>query len=756
MLSLLEQIDQGALWPYSGGIHPLENKHLSNKSNIDRLPLAEEFVIPVPTVGQNCILKFAVGDRVLKGESLTEGNGHLPAHAPTSGTIKAIEPRASNHPSAFSVLSVVLSADGKDEWLESINAPSEELSNEQMLTRIRESGIAGMGGAAFPSHIKLNPISDIELVIINGIECEPYITSDDRLMREHAEDILKGMTYIDALLDPLRFIIAIEDNKPEAAKAMNIALAKFGTLASKARARVTVVPTKYPSGGEKQLIQILTGKEVPSGGIPAQLGIVVHNVGTAMAIGEAIDQRKPLIERVVTITGENVTKPGNYWVPIGTPIEHLLNSAGVRDKSNVKLIVGGPMMGHMQIDLSAPILKGSNCIIAPSISEFTTESNERACIRCGECAVACPAGLLPQQLFWHSKAEEYDKAASYNLKDCIECGCCNYVCPSDIPLVEYYRVAKSAIRKEEQEKIAAEQAKKRFDARLERLEKEKREREEKAKKAAERRKSNMSSGDKGAVAAALARVKAKKSSEGKSPEATSDKQSQVAAAIARAKAKKQAQQPEDTQSEPIETPANDKKAQIAAAVARAKAKKLAKQQTESDESIEPASDSTASQQPVLDKKAKIAAAIAKAKAKKVAQEQESQGSDDSQISEAFSPEEQKKARIAAAVAKAKAKKAQKETNLTDESESNSSQQASEENIAEQASPEELKKAKIAAAVAKAKAKKAQNDNKETVVEESVFIEKKPEIELSAEEQKKARIAAAVAKAKAKKLAREEQ
>nr|WP_239480603.1 electron transport complex subunit RsxC [Parashewanella hymeniacidonis] len=710
----MEQIDQGALWPYSGGIHPLENKHLSNKSNIDRLPLADEFIIPVPTVGQNCILKFAVGDRVLKGESLTEGNGHLPAHAPTSGTIKAIEPRASNHPSAFSVLSVVLSADGKDEWLESINLPSEELSNEQMLTRIRESGIAGMGGAAFPSHIKLNPISDIELVIINGIECEPYITSDDRLMREHAEDILKGMTYIDALLDPLRFIIAIEDNKPEAAKAMNIALAKFGALASKGR--VTVVPTKYPSGGEKQLIQILTGKEVPSGGIPAQLGVVVHNVGTAMAIGEAIEQRKPLIERVVTITGENVTRPGNYWVPIGTPIEHLLNSVGVRDKRNVKLIVGGPMMGHMQIDLSAPILKGSNCIIVPSISEFTTESNERACIRCGECAVACPAGLLPQQLFWHSKAEEYDKAASYNLKDCIECGCCNYVCPSDIPLVEYYRVAKSAIRKEEQEQIAAEQAKKRFDARLERLEKEKREREEKAKKAAERRKSNMSSGDKGAVAAALARVKAKKSSEGKSPEATSDKQSQVAAAIARAKAKKQVQQSEDTQSEHIETPANDKKAQIAAAVARAKAKKLAKQRTESDESIEPASDSTASQQPVLDKKAKIAAAIAKAKAKK----------------------------------------AQKETNLTGESESNSSLEVSEENIAEQASPEELKKAKIAAAVAKAKAKKAQNDNKETVVEESVFIEKKPEIELSAEEQKKAIIAAAVAKAKAKKLAREEQ
>ena len=747
MLSLLEQIDQGTLWPYSGGIHPLDNKHLSNKTHIDRLPLAEQFVIPVPTVGQNCVLRHKVGDRVLKGEPLTEGNGHLPAHAPTSGVITAVEPRVSNHPSALAVLSVVLEADGKDQWVTLSSNDTDELTNAQMLTQIRESGIAGMGGAAFPSHIKLNPVSDIELVIINGIECEPYITSDDRLMREYAEDIIKGMTYIDKLLDPLRFIIAIEDNKPESAQAMSKALAKYGSLASKAR--VTVVPTKYPSGGEKQLIQILTGKEVPSGGIPAQLGIVVHNVGTAMAIGEAIEQQKPLVERVVTITGENVVKPGNYWVPIGTPIAHLLESVGIKDNKNLKLFVGGPMMGHMQADLAAPILKGSNCIIAPSATEFTTDSEERACIRCGECAVACPAGLLPQQLFWHSKAEEYDKAASYNLKDCIECGCCSYVCPSDIPLVEYYRVAKSAIRKEQQEKIAAEQAKKRFDARLARLEKEKLEREEKAKKAAERRKANMSTGDKGAVAAALARVKAKKAAEDSSQ--PDDKQSQVAAAIARAKAKKAAStKSTDDITTDKSTDADDKKAQIAAAVARAKAKKLAKAQISESETTELETESQASTNET-DKQAKIKAAIERAKAKKLAKQSTAQSAEadtneNSDPVEALSAEAQKKAKIAAAVAKAKAKKAQKEnTELAVEE--------PEPEMTQPLSAEEQKKAKIAAAVAKAKAKKAQKENIEFAVEEPEPETTQP---LSAEEQKKAKIAAAVAKAKAKKLARKEQ
>ncbi len=701
MLSLLEQIDQGTLWPYSGGIHPLGVKHLSNTSNIDRLPLAKEFIIPVPTVGQNCVLNFNVGDTVLKGEALTSGNGHLPAHAPTSGTIKAVELRVSNHPSALPVLSVVLTSDNKDEWVSLNSDSSGTLSNENMLTRIREAGIAGMGGAAFPSHIKLNPISDIELVIINGIECEPYITSDDRLMREHAEDIIKGISYIDKLLDPLRFIIAIEDNKPEAAKAMSKALAKCGAISSKAR--VTVVPTKYPSGGEKQLIQILTGKEVPSGGIPAQLGIVVHNVGTAMAIGQAIEQQKPLIERVVTITGENIAKPGNYWVPIGTPIQHLLDSVSVKDGNSLSLIVGGPMMGHMQVDLEAPILKGSNCIIAPSTLEFSIESEERSCIRCGECAVACPAGLLPQQLFWHSKAEEYDKAASYNLKDCIECGCCSYVCPSDIPLVEYYRVAKSALKREEQEKIAAEQAKKRFDARIARLEKEKQQREEKAKKAAERRKSNMSSGDKGAVAAALARVKAKKTSDTELPaNETSDKQSQVAAAVARAKAKKLAKQQTSEPSTPIDnvdtSEASDKKEKVAAAIARAKAKKLAKQQTsEPSTQIDNVDTYEAS-----DKKEKVAAAIAKAKLRK-AQKPNTESVDANKPDEVVATnsfvDEERKAKIAAAVAKAKARKAQQET------ESNSDNAVPELATETPLSAVEQKKARIAAAVAKAKAKK---------------------------------------------------
>ncbi|MGL4712035.1 MAG: electron transport complex subunit RsxC, partial [Shewanella sp.] len=390
---------------------------------------------------------------------------------------------------------------------------------------------------------------------------EPYISADDRLMRQYSQDILAGVGIIHRLLTPKRIIIAIEDNKPEAAKAMHTAVAQCGLPAGSIR--VTVIPTKYPSGGEKQLIQIITGREVPSGAIPAKLGIVVHNVGTAFAIHQAVTQGKPLIERVVTVTGNNVGKPGNYWLPIGTPIEHVLTATEFTPAPEQKVIIGGPMMGHALANIQVPILKGTNCILVPSSQEIGMTPAEKACIRCGECANACPALLLPQQLFWYAKAEEYDKTASYNLKDCIECGCCSYVCPSDIPLVEYYRIAKSALKKAADEKQQAEHAKQRFDARLVRLEEEKLAREAKAKEAAERRHATMTGTDKNAVAEAMARIAAKKAAAAQSAteelsnQASSNHQSHitttattdapkgkaaaVAAAIARAKAKKAAQ-----------------------------------------------------------------------------------------------------------------------------------------------------------------------------------------------------------------------
>lgn len=677
MLTLLDQLDKGTLWRSPGGIHPPEVKFLSNKTPIGQLPLAAEYLVPVPQIGENCTLTVKVGDKVLKGAPLTQGTSiwHLPVHAPTSGTVIAIEPRASNHASALPVNTCVIAADGKDTWCELVESKLDSLSDQQIIAKIHASGIAGMGGAAFPSHIKLNPSSEIDLVIINGVECEPYISADDRLMREYSQDILAGIGIINRLLTPKRIIIAIEDNKPEALNAMQQALKQSPIPAG--IVRVTVIPTKYPSGGEKQLIQIVTGREVPSGAIPAKLGIVVHNVGTAFAIYQAVTQGKPLIERVVTVTGQNVAKPGNYWLPIGTPVKHVLATAEFKPEPQQKVIIGGPMMGHALPTIQVPILKGTNCILVPNSQEIGPTPEEKACIRCSECANACPALLLPQQLFWYAKAEEYDKAASYNLKDCIECGCCSYVCPSDIPLVEYYRIAKSALKQAADEKQQAEHAKHRFEARIQRLEEEKLAREVKAKEAAERRQASMTGTDKNAVAEAMARIAAKKAA---AAQASTDsamvavtdevpkQKAAVAAAIARAKAKKVALQGEiATEDQPTTTqavdmpaadrelstvalsPEDDKRARVAAAIARAKAKKAPQADstltitgsnivdttntvdtadTVVSLPVEPVSaahtvaESDAgllAQDAEAIKKAKVAAAIAKAKAKKAAQ-----------------------------------------------------------------------------------------------------------------------------------------
>ncbi|MCU8074225.1 electron transport complex subunit RsxC [Shewanella sp. SM29] len=761
MLTLLDQLDKGTLWRSPGGIHPPEVKFLSNATPISQLPLAATYLVPIPQVGENCTLAVNIGDSVLKGTPLTQGTSiwHLPVHAPTSGTIVAIEPRASNHASALPVNTCVIQADGKDTWCELVQNELDDLSHQQMIDKIRAAGIAGMGGAAFPTHIKLNPVSEIDLVIINGVECEPYISADDRLMREYSQDILAGIGIIHRLLTPKRIVIAIEDNKPEAAKAMQAAVVQCGLPADSIR--VTVIPTKYPSGGEKQLIQIITGREVPSGAIPAKLGIVVHNVGTAFAIHQAVTQGKPLIERVVTVTGKNVGKPGNYWLPIGTPVEHVLAATEFTPEPEQKVIIGGPMMGHALANIQVPILKGTNCILVPSSQEIGTTPEEKACIRCGECANACPALLLPQQLFWHAKAEEYDKAASYNLKDCIECGCCSYVCPSDIPLVEYYRIAKSALKQAADEKQQAERAKQRFDARLARLEEEKLAREAKAKEAAERRQATMTGTDKNAVAEAMARIAAKKAAAAQSAtEELSNEESSnvtstdttdapkgkaaVAAAIARAKAKKAAQvnaNGADT-NDVVNVTASDEsflatdaiaqeaplsqKDKVAAAIARAKAKKAAQQADTAPLETTETADSTSELSAADDKKAKVAAAVARAKAKKAAQQVETAASDievsntEIIVSDANDSEAIKKAKVAAAVARAKAKKAaqQAETNAdndltqtaTPAVDSAASVQADVNDDTEAAATdvndvEAIKKAKVAAAVTRAKAKK---------------------------------------------------
>ncbi|MCL1137458.1 electron transport complex subunit RsxC [Shewanella pneumatophori] len=811
MLTLLEQIDKGTLWRAHGGVHPPELKSLSNQTTIGQLPLAKHFVLPLTQVGDSALLAVEVNQRVLKGQSLTSGTSfaYCPVHAPTSGTITAIKPMPSNHASGIEVLSCIIEADGLDEAIKT-DAHHAELSNQEILKIIQQAGIAGLGGAAFPTHIKLSPASEIELVIINGIECEPYITSDDRLMREHSDEILAGVAIIQRLISPKRIIIAIEDNKPEAIDAMQHAL-NSSTLAN-GTTRITAVPTKYPSGGEKQLIQILTGQEVPSGAIPAQLGMLVQNVATAYAINDAVANGQALTQRVVTVTGLNSQTPGNYWVQIGTPVKHILDTLGFNGNvANDKIIIGGPMMGHSLPDISAPVLKGTNCLLLPDSSEIADSVAEKPCIRCGECAVACPALLLPQQLFWHSKAEEYDKAASFNLHDCIECGCCSYVCPSDIPLVEYYRIAKSAIRTQNEEKKQADFAKLRFEARLKRLEDEKLAREAKAKEAAERRKGSMSSGDKNAVAEAMARIKAKKAAEAGTEPAPSndiaDKKAQIAAALARAKAKKAGAAAPTSEAaankESAPADANDKKAQVAAAIARAKAKKdAAKAANTANTSGQSETDAvSANTAPAADdKKAKVAAAIARAKAKKDAakagnpatpDDAIAQSEADSATADKAQSADDKKAKVAAAVARAKAKK---QAALTGNTAAPADVIAEADAVpAETVSAADDKKAKVAAAVARAKAKKLAEKAKQSIQDTDMAIEPETVSEpietaisetrqetvsnivntkdstdaensadasvslveesasiLTAEQQKKARIAATIAKAKAKK------
>ncbi|WP_345841808.1 electron transport complex subunit RsxC [Shewanella algae] len=768
MLTLLEQLDKGTQWRLTGGIHPPQMKDLSNGSPIGRLPLASEFLLPVPQVGDSAVLEVKVGDRVLKGQALTLGLSamYLAVHAPTSGIIRAIEQRPSNHPSALPVLTCVLEADGQDQAIHFDRQDLAALSREQILSRIRQAGIAGLGGAMFPAHIKLNPASEIELLLINGVECEPYISADDRLMREHAREILDGIEIVHGLLNPKRVIIAIEDNKPEAVQAMQQALDSCHL--PKGSIRITVIPTKYPSGGEKQLIQIITGQEVPSGAIPAQLGIVVHNVGTAFAIREAVCLGKPLIERVVTVTGGNIPKPGNYWVPLGTPIAHILEQSGFTPSGQDTVIIGGPMMGHTLPLIKVPLLKGSNCILVPSASEISPPAEEKACIRCGECAQVCPASLLPQQLYWHSKAEEYDKASAYNLRDCIECGCCSYVCPSDIPLVEYYRIAKAAIKRNHEEKQLAEQAKQRFDARLKRLEAEKQAREAKAKAAADKRRAAMGSGEKDAVAEAMARIKAKKAAEASVVAAESPAEKAV----------------ETAESAVIQPKADKRKSDVAAAIARAKAKKTAAQGTVPAEEVADATTDNAAEgtTPGSDKKAQIAAAIARAKEKKAAAAsgQAETGTCETQDAQANSTQataaeasqtvsdDSKQARIAAAVARAKAKKAAAASESTPATDvDGGSAQGAEVNqvasqAAKQATSDDSKQARIAAAVAKAKAKKAATASESTPATdfdggsaqgaEVNQVASQAAKQATSDDSKQARIAAAVAKAKAKKAA----
>ncbi|ENM5912320.1 electron transport complex subunit RsxC [Vibrio mimicus] len=806
MLSLIEQIKSGKLWDFPGGIHPFENKHQSNRQPIINASIPNELVLPLKQhIGKAGDLLVKVGDRVLKGQPLTQYTSTfmLPIHAPTSGVISAIEPRTVAHPSGLSELCIVLTTDQQEEWFELQPQPDyQQLSPETLLELIRQAGISGMGGAGFPTAKKLQSgLSRTEILIINAAECEPYITADDVLMRQHANEIIQGIEIVEHILKPKLTIIGIEDNKPEAVAALQQAAQDKPMV-------IRVIPTKYPSGGEKQLIKILTNLEVPKGGIPADIGLLVQNVGSLQAIARAILHGEPLIRRVVTLTGDCFRKPRNVWALLGTPVQALLNEFGYKaDKKLPRLIMGGPMMGFTLPHAQVPITKTANCILAPTRNELTNSDHEMACIRCGQCADACPVSLLPQQLQWHAKAQEFDKCEELNLKDCIECGACAYVCPSDIPLVQYYRQAKAEIRTRSLEAEAAERAKARFEEKKARMDRDKAERENRFKQAAEdRRKEMQQQGGSDAIAAAIERVKAqkaqlepadnsvkpaiaaaiarakakqaeaaqsgasepdnsemaklreerkrqareRKAEKGEPTEAqapisddANDKKSAVAAAIARAKARK-AEQKVDTEQAAV-TPSNDeadpKKAAVAAAIARAKVRK-AQLQDETEQSETQLAEVAPSNDEADPKKAAVAAAIARAKARKAQQQDETEQSETQQAEVAPSNDDSdpKKAAVAAAIARAKARKAQQQ----DETEQSVTQQAEVAPSNDDADP---KKAAVAAAIARAKARKAQQQN-ETEQSEAEQVEVAPSIDDA--DPKKAAVAAAIARAKARK------
>jgi electron transport complex protein RnfC len=464
------------LHKFHGGVHPPTNKTQSNGKPIAQVALPSKLVIPLHQhVGNIARPVVQVGDRVLKGQIIGAPEGRLSSavHASTSGTVTAIDMQVVAHPSGLTDLCITIVPDGKDEWIARESRDWREMSHTELRHLLREAGVVGLGGAVFPSDMKLYAHKHkITTLVLNGAECEPYITCDDRLMRERAADILQGAEIMRALLYADEVLIGIEDNKPEAIEAMRAAV----TTGKHERMEVIAVPTVYPGGGAKQLIRVLTGIEVAAGVRSTDMGVQCFNVGTAYGAWRAVAHGEPLISRIVTVTG-NVDNPRNFEVPFGMPVDELAAQAELQPDTN-GYIMGGPMMGFRLPSAQVGVIKATNCIIAMSKALFPPPPPALPCIRCARCAGVCPADLQPQELYWFSKAKNFGKAQSYSLFDCIECGACSYVCPSHIPLVQYFQFAKSEIHAREHDKQAADRARERHEYREYRTEREKQEKAE--------------------------------------------------------------------------------------------------------------------------------------------------------------------------------------------------------------------------------------------------------------------------------------
>ncbi len=424
---------------FHGGVHPPTHKEATAGEPIRDCPLPPELVVPLlQHIGAPAEALVKPGDRVGKGQMLGRARGFIsaPVHAPTSGEVIAVESRP--HSCGRNLPAVVIRPDGQDAWAPGIAAGDpDRLAPDELRQRLREAGVVGMGGAGFPTHVKMSPPDGrrIHTLIINGAECEPYLTADHRLMLEEPERILQGIAVMRRILGAQRVLLGIEANKPDAVAVLR--------EKSRGEVEVTALPVMYPQGAERQLIYSLLRREVPSGGLPMDIGVVVQNVATAAAAGDAV-LGIPCIERVVTVAGSAVKRPANLRVRIGTPLSWLVEQCGGWASEPAKVVVGGPMMGTAQISLQVPVIRGTSGVIAFTAAEVPLRP-EGPCIRCGRCVAACPARILPTTVAAYARLNRMQEAAAADAMDCIECGSCSYTCPAAIPLIQSIRLAKGAI-----------------------------------------------------------------------------------------------------------------------------------------------------------------------------------------------------------------------------------------------------------------------------------------------------------------------